>query len=106
MKITYTLELKKFGWHRVIFFVAVEGGKTLQVARDLLKRNEVVSVGRSIGQQTIDLHVETVLKDNAEILQMMELLKSTPGVKDVIWSEIVEVVGIKTSVPSHIVDKL
>src|SRR3989442_5993458 len=48
-------------------------------------------VGKSIGQHTIDLRVETILEDNAEILRMMELLKATPGIKDVIWTEIVEV---------------
>jgi hypothetical protein len=37
---------------------------------------------------------------------MMELLKAMPGIKDVVWSEIVEVVGAKTSVPVQIIDKL
>jgi DNA-binding Lrp family transcriptional regulator len=103
---TYSLDLKKFGWHRVDFFIATEGGKTMDVAKELLKREEVIHVGRSIGQQTIDLHVQTILQDNADILNMMELLKSTPGIKDVIWSEIVEVVGNKISVPIQIIDKL
>lgn len=102
----YALDLKKFGWHRVDFFVATEGGKTLAVGKELLKRDEVIHVGRSIGQQTIDLHVQTILEDNAEILGMMELLKSMPGIKDVIWSEVVEVVGSKISVPIQIIDKL
>jgi len=63
-------------------------------------------VGKSIGQHTIDLRVETILEDNAEILRMMELLKATKGIKDVIWTEIVEVVGRKMSIPSQIVDRL
>ena len=106
LKISYTLDLKKFGWHRVDFFVATEGGKTMMVGNKLIQRDEVIHVGRSIGQQTIDLHVQTILQDNAEILRMMELLKSMPGIKDVVWSEIVEVVGAKTSVPLQIIDKL
>jgi hypothetical protein len=72
----------------------------------LLKRDEVIYVGKSIGQHTIDLRVETILEDNAEILRMMELLKATDGIKDVVWTEIVEVVGRKTSIPSQIIDKL
>jgi hypothetical protein len=83
-----------------------ESGKTDAIAKALLKRDEVVYVGKSIGQHTIDLKVETILKDNAEILRMMELLKATPGIKDVVWTETVEVVGSKTSVPIHIIDKL
>ena len=106
LKISYALDLKKFGWHRVDFFVATEGGKTLSIGKELLKHDEVIHVGRSIGQQTIDLHVQTILEDNGEILRMMELLKSMQGIKDVVWSEVVEVVGAKTSVPIQIIDKL
>ena len=66
----------------------------------------MIYVGKSIGQHTIDLRVETVLEDNAEILRMMELLKATKGIKDVIWTEIVEVVGRKSSIPLQIIDQL
>jgi hypothetical protein len=63
-------------------------------------------VGKSIGQHTIDLRVDTILKNNSEILRMMELLKATPGVKEVVWTEIVQVVGRKMSIPSEIIDQL
>jgi DNA-binding Lrp family transcriptional regulator len=106
LKVVYTLDLARFGWHKVDFFVATERGRTDKVAQELMKLEEAVFVGKSIGQQTIDLHVQTILKGNAEILQMMELLKSTEGIKDVIWSEIVTVVGRKTSIPNHIIDRL
>jgi DNA-binding Lrp family transcriptional regulator len=106
LRIMYTLDLTKFGWHKVDFLVATESGRTDAVGRSLLKRDEVIYVGKSIGQQTIDLRVETILKDNSAILSMLELLKGTAGVRDVVWTEIVEVVGTKMSVPSHIIDKL
>lgn len=104
--IIYTLNLERFGWHRVDFLIATESGKTDQVGKMLLKRDEVTYVGKSIGQHTIDIRVETILKDNAEILRMMEFLKATPGIKDVMWTEIVEVLGIKMSVPAQIIDRL
>ena len=103
---SYTLCLKAFGWHKVDFLIATESGKTGLIGKELLKRDEVIYVGKSIGQHTIDLRVETILEGNAEILRMMELLKATKGVKDVVWTEIVEVVGRKMSIPSQIVDKL
>jgi DNA-binding Lrp family transcriptional regulator len=106
LKISYTLDLSKFGWHKVDFLVATESGKTDTIAKAVLKRDEVVYVGKSIGQHTIDLRIETILRDNAEILRMMELLKAMPGIKDVVWTEIVEVVGSKTSVPIQIIDRL
>jgi len=106
LTLTYTLDLAKFGWHKVDFLIATESGKTGLIGKTLLKRDEVIYVGKSIGQHTIDLRVETILRDNAEILRMMELLKSMEGVKDVVWTEIVEVVGRKTSIPSQIIDQL
>jgi DNA-binding Lrp family transcriptional regulator len=103
---SYELDVTKFGWHKVDFLIATESGKTGLIGKTLLKSDEVIYVGKSIGQQTIDLRVETILKDNSEILRMMELLKATDGIKDVVWTEIVEVVGRKTSIPSQIIDKL
>jgi DNA-binding Lrp family transcriptional regulator len=106
LTISYNLDLAKFGWHKVDFLIATESGKTGFIAKTMLKRDEVVYVGKSIGQHTIDLRIETILQDNSEILRMMELLKATPGIKDVVWTEIVEVVGRKMSIPSQIIDKL
>ena len=106
LTISYNLDLAKFGWHKVDFLIATESGKTGFIAKTLLKRDEVVYVGKSIGQHTIDLRIETILQDNSEILRMMEMLKATPGIKDVVWTEIVEVVGRKMSIPSQIIDKL
>ena len=106
LTVSYTLCLKTFGWHKVDFLIATESGRTGFIGNELLKLDEVVYVCKSIGQHTIDLRVETILEDNAEILRMMELLKATKGIKDVIWTEIVEVVGRKMSIPSQIVDRL
>jgi DNA-binding Lrp family transcriptional regulator len=106
LTVNYALDLGKFRWHKVDFLIATESGKTELIGKILLKRDEVIYVGKSIGQHTIDLRVETILEDNAEILRMMELLKAMDGIKDVVWTEIVEVVGRKTSIPVQIIDKL
>jgi DNA-binding Lrp family transcriptional regulator len=106
LTVSYALCLKTFGWHKVDFLIATESGKTGEIGKELLEHPEVVYVGKSIGQHTIDLRVETILEDNAEILRMMELLKGMPGIKDVVWTEIVEVLGRKMSIPSQIVDRL
>jgi DNA-binding Lrp family transcriptional regulator len=106
LTVNYALDLGKFRWHKVDFLIATESGKTELIGKILLKRDEVIYVGKSIGQHTIDLRVETILEDNAEILRMMEVLKAMDGIKDVVWTEIVEVVGRKTSIPVQIIDKL
>jgi len=40
------------------------------------------------------------------LLNLHEQIKEMEGVKDVIWSEIVSLVGRKISIPSFIIDKI
>ena len=82
------------------------GGNTLAIAKNLLERDEVVYVGRSIGEHTIDLRAEVIIVDSSELLDLLEEVKAMPSVKDVIWSEIVQIVGRKRSIPNSIIDKL
>ena len=102
----YTLCHEKFGWRRVDFFISTNSGKTDSVARELLALKQVISVGKSIGQHTIDLRAEAIVRDNGQILDLMEGMEAMDGIKDVVWSEIVKVVGKKNPIPSHIVDLL
>jgi hypothetical protein len=81
-------------------------GKTDAVANQLLAREEVVYVGKSIGEHTIDLRAEIIVRDNAELLDVLEYVKSMEGVRDTVWSEIVHVVGKKRSIPSYVIDRL
>ena len=98
--------LEKFGWRRVDFFISTRKGRSDEVAKELLTLKQVISVGKSIGQHTIDMRVESIVKDNAQILDLMEKMKAMDGIRDVVWSEIVKIVGKKKSVPSYIVDLL
>ena len=70
----YTLLLEKFGWRRVDFFISTTDGKTDALANELLAMNQVTSVGKSIGDHTIDLRVETIVKDNHQLLDLLEKL--------------------------------
>lgn len=76
------------------------------VANKLMDFDHVTYVGKSIGEHTIDLRVETIVKDNAILLDLLEEIKGMDGVKDVVWSEIVSVVGSKISIPVSIIDKI
>ena len=82
------------------------GGQTLSVAKRLLKLKEVAYAVISIGQPTIDLKTEAILKDNEDVLQVLEMIKATAGVKDAVWTEIVQVVQWKAAVPEHIINEL
>ena len=100
------MDIEKFGWRRVDFFISIKNGKANTVATKLIELDEVTYVGKSIGEHTIDLRVETIVKDNIRLLDLLEEIKGMDGVNDVVWSEIVSVVGRKISIPSSIIDKI
>jgi len=106
LKLHYVMDIEKFGWKRVDFFISIRNGMVNAVANKLLDSDEVTYVGKSIGEHTIDLRVETIVRDNASILDILEKIKAMDGVQDVVWSEIVSVVGKKISIPSSIIDKI
>ncbi|MFI5406471.1 MAG: hypothetical protein ACHQ1D_08155 [Nitrososphaerales archaeon] len=99
------LSLDNLDWRRVDFFIATTKGKTDQVANDLLELDQVTFVGKSIGQHTIDLRIETIVKDNAQILDLLEVLRAMDGIKKVVWSEIVSI-RKKMSIPNCFLNEL
>jgi DNA-binding Lrp family transcriptional regulator len=106
LELSYSLNLERFGWRRVDLLIYTRNGKTDSVAKQLLENDEVTYVGKSIGEHTIDLRVEIIVRDNAELLDILEKVKAMEGVQDTVWSEIVSVVGKKRSVPSRVIDSL
>lgn len=106
LKVYYVLDIEKFGWRRVDFYISIRNGMVNAVAKKLIEMDGVTYVGKSIGEHTIDLRVEAILKDNSTLLDLLEVIKGLDGVKDVVWSEIVTIVGQKISIPSSIIDKI
>ena len=76
MKVHYVLHIEKFGWRTVDFFISILQGKVNQVAGNLMNLNDVTYVGKSIGEHAIDLRVETIVKDNSVLLNLLEEIKS------------------------------
>jgi DNA-binding Lrp family transcriptional regulator len=106
LDVLYSLKLTNLGYRRIDFFLYTGGGNTSDVGLELLKQKAVVSVSRSVGEHTIDLRAEAVIRDNGQLLDLLEAMKAMPNVRDVIWSEIVDVIGRKKSVPSDVIDSL
>ena len=106
LDITYSLRLRRLGIRRIDFFLNTAGGNTSDIGRKLLECQEIVSVSRSIGEHTIDLRVEAIVKDTGLLLELLEMMKGMPSVKDVIWSETVDVIGRKRAIPSEVIDEL
>ena len=78
----------------------------MALGKELLKRDQVAYVARTIGQFTIDLRVEVFVRSNDELLNLIEEVKAMEGVKELIWSEIIEVVGRKNHIPLGILEAL
>jgi DNA-binding Lrp family transcriptional regulator len=91
----YSLDPTKFGWRRIDLLIYTEGRETTSVGKVLLKHKEVTSVTRMIGEHTIDLRVEVFVSDNRALLNLIEEIKTVKGVRDVVWTEVVETIGRK-----------
>jgi DNA-binding Lrp family transcriptional regulator len=98
---TYSLDPMKFGYRRIDLLIYTEGGHTMNVGKQLLEREEVTFAARTIGEHTIDLRVEVFVKDNGVLLDLLEHVKAMKGVRDVVWTEVIETIGRKNP-PNHI----
>ena len=72
----------------------------MNIGKELLKREEVTAVFRTIGEHTIDMRAEIFVKDNRILLDLIEKVKAMKGVRDVVWTEVVATIGNK-SPPAH-----
>jgi DNA-binding Lrp family transcriptional regulator len=98
----YSLDPMKFGYRRIDLLIYTEGGETINVGKELLEREEVTYAARTIGEHTIDLRLEVFVKDNSVLLDLLEHVKAMKGVRDVIWTEVIEIIG-KKNPPNHII---
>lgn len=73
----------------------------MAIGKELLKRENVAYVARTIGQFNIDLKVEVFVRNNDDLINLIEEVKALPGVKELIWSEIVDVVGRTNHIPAQ-----
>ncbi len=99
LTVTHSLNLQRYGWRQLQLLITTSGGRTFAVGKELLKLKQVVFVGGTIGEVKIDLRVEVFVRTSAELLSLIEEVKALQGVKDVIWSEVAEVLGVKNPPP-------
>ena len=106
LEVAYSLKLEKLGWRNADLLISTSRGKASYIGKELLTHNSITRVCRSIGEHTIDLHAEIVFKDNTELLNVIEWIKSLDGVKDVVWTEPVELMGKNMPVPDKVLEQL
>ena len=78
----------------------------MAIGQELLKREEVAYVARTIGEFTIDLKAELFVRSSAELVDILEEVKAIDGVKDTVWSEVIEIVGRKKHIPDETLESL
>lgn len=105
LDVSYSLRLDKLGWRTADLLVSTQRGTTSTVGKDLLSHSSITRVCKAIGEHTIDLLAVSVFRDNKELLKVIEWIKSLDGVKDVVWTEPIEVVGLNSSMQYEIIDK-
>jgi len=99
-----SLRLDRLGWRMADLLVSTHKGRSSIVGKEMLDLSSITMVRRTIGEHTIDLHAEIVFKNNKELSNAIEWIKSIEGVKEVVWTEPVETVGRNTSIQNEIID--
>jgi hypothetical protein len=99
LTVTYSLSLQKYGWRQLQLLISTTGGRTLAIGKELMKFKQVVFVAGTIGEVKIDLRAEAFVRSGQELLDVLENVKALNGVREVVWSEVAQVIGIKNPPP-------
>lgn len=99
-----TLRIDRLGWRTADILVSTHKGMGSHVGKELLELSSITRVHRTIGEHTIDIHAETLFRNNKELLSIIEWVKSIDGVREVVWTESVEMVGENNSMQFEIID--
>ena len=89
----------------ITFFVTVEGRTAVEVGKEVLNLQRIVSVERMIGGN-IDVEIKAIVATNNDIAQLSEQLKTIAGVKELSWNERVSIVGKNSGVYVSIIESL
>jgi len=98
LKKTYTFNYKSFGGRVGDLIIAVDKGKSKQVAQTLLKKyeNNVVSCETRINSEH-NVSARVIYKNTEELYWIIESIKTLEYVTGVAWSEVVELIGENNS---------
>ena len=103
----YFLKVEKLGWRRAILLLSIDSGAANRLGAEILEMaDEVESVHRMLGDNTVDLKAEVVFKTNSELISLIDKIKSKEGVKNVLWSEPIELIGRSQNTFKKIIDSL
>lgn len=103
----YLLRAERLGWRTATLYVTSENGSTVAIGKAILEINEMVSsVARNIGENDMDIRVEVFFRTNMDLASIIELIKGIEGVRNVVWSESIELIGKNDGCYQKIIDSL
>jgi DNA-binding Lrp family transcriptional regulator len=102
---SYSLKIEEFGRRMITFFITVEGKSAVEVGKEALNVQRVISVERMIGGN-VDVEVKAIVTTNNDIAQLSEQLKTIPGVKELSWNERVSIIGKNSDVYISIIESI
>ena len=103
----YLLKAERLGWRTATLYITSENGSTVAIGKKILEMNEMVSsVARNMGENDMDIRVELFFRTNVELASILELIKSIKGVRNVVWSESIELIGKNDGCYQKIIDSL
>ena len=80
--------LKEIRVAKCDFYISTRNGKNDEVSKGLNLR-EMIFLGKSMVQHAIDLSIETIVKDNRQIFDLLETLRIMDAIRNVRLSNIV-----------------
>ena len=101
----YLLRIDALGWRKANLFISTTSGVAAEVGKNILGIDEMIaSVSRVLGENASDLMVEIIFRTNMELASIIDRIKSTEGVKDVIWNENLGTIGKNSTCYTKIID--
>ena len=80
--------LKEIRVAKCDFYISTRNGKNDEVSKGFLNLREMIFLGKSMVQHTIDLSMEMIVKDNRQIFDLLETLR-IDAIRNVRLSKIV-----------------
>jgi len=102
----YSLKYEKFGLRRAILLTSTNSKRTSRhVANRILNEKGVISVEIVMGENNMNIMSQVLFRENSELLDIIEKIKSFEGADQVTWLEIVEILHTRPDAPLIVLGK-
>ncbi|MEO9295690.1 MAG: Lrp/AsnC family transcriptional regulator [Nitrososphaera sp.] len=107
LKKNYQVNIKDLGWRNAEILIAVEKGKSEEVAKMLLKQHDknIASASLRIGHPNVNVMVSVFYRTSEELHSLIEAIRGTQNVTSVEWTELAKEVGTNRSIISEMLFK-